>query len=98
MRLSPIFPYNLLNYALGLTRVNLTDYVVAALGMIPGTFLYVYYGKALGNVAAVVGGAEIEKGLASWVLLGVGLVATIIVTTLVTRLARRALVQEVSDD
>ena len=98
LRLSPIFPYNLLNYALGLTRVKLKDYVMAAVGMIPGTFLYVYYGKALGNVAAVVGGAEIEQGLASWVLLGLGLAATIFVTTLVTRLARRALAQEVAND
>lgn len=98
LRLSPVFPYNLLNYALGLTRVKLRDYVLAAFGMIPGTFLYVYYGKALGSLAAVAGGAEVEKGAASWILLGVGLAATIIVTTIVTRIARRALGQEVRND
>ena len=60
LRLSPLFPYNLLNYALGLTRVRLRDYVLACFGMIPGTFLYVYYGKALGSLAAVAGGAAPE--------------------------------------
>ena len=46
LRLSPLFPFNLLNYALGLTRLSLRDYVVAsALGMLPGTILYVYLGS-----------------------------------------------------
>jgi uncharacterized membrane protein YdjX (TVP38/TMEM64 family) len=97
LRLSPVFPYNLLNYALGLTRVSLRDYVTAAVGMIPGTFLYVYYGKALGSLAAVVGGAEVEHGAGSWVVLSVGLLAALVVTTFVTRIARRALSQEVED-
>ncbi|MGB3562022.1 MAG: TVP38/TMEM64 family protein [Thermoanaerobaculia bacterium] len=98
LRLSPVFPYNLLNYALGLTRVSLRDYVTAAVGMIPGTFLYVYYGKAIGSLAAVAGGAEVERGAGYWVVLSVGLLATLVVTTFVTRIARRALSQEVEDD
>lgn len=98
LRLSPAFPYNLLNYALGLTSVRFRDYVLASLGMIPATFLYVYYGKALGTLAAVAGGAAVERGTGYWTVLGVGLIATLAVTTLVTRLARRALQQEVEDD
>ncbi len=98
LRLSPVFPYNLLNYALGLTRVSLRDYVTAAVGMIPGTFLYVYYGKAIGSLAAVAGGAEVERGAGYWVVLGIGLLATLVVTTFATRIARRALSQEVEDD
>ena len=98
LRLSPIFPFNLLNYALGLTKVRFRDYVIACLGMIPGTFLYVYYGKALGSLAAVAGGAAPERGAADWALLGVGLAATLVVTTIVTRIARRALAQEVDHD
>ena len=94
LRLSPLFPYNLLNYSLGLTRVRLRDYVIAAVAMIPGTFLYVYYGKVLGSLAAVAGGAEVERGAGYWVVLGVGLLATLVVTTYVTRIARRALAQE----
>ena len=66
--------------------------------MIPGTFLYVYYGKALGSLAAVAGGAAPERGTGDWVLLGVGLAATIAVTMFVTRIARRALNEEVEDE
>ena len=98
LRLSPIFPYNLLNYALGLTSVTFRDYVIASFGMLPGTFLYVYYGKAIGSLAAVAGGAEVEKGVGYWVVLGAGLLATLVVTTFVTRIAGRALAQEVQND
>ncbi len=91
LRLSPIFPFNLLNYALGLTQVRLADYVIACVGMLPGTILYVYSGKVAGDVAAVAGGAGGERGAAEYALLGVGLLATVIVTTIVTRIARRAL-------
>ncbi len=97
LRLSPAFPYSLLNYGLGLTRVRFVDYVIACIGMLPGTFLYVYYGKALGSLAEVAGGARPDKGAADWILLGVGLAATLAVTTIITRIARRAL-QEVEDE
>lgn len=95
MRLSPIFPFNLLNYALGLTKVRFIDYLIASLGMLPGTFLYVFYGKAAGDVAALAaGGAQQEKGVGDWIVLGLGLLATIVVTAIVTRIARRALQEE----
>jgi len=97
MRLSPIFPYNLLNYALGLTRVRFVDYFVASIGMLPGTFLYVYVGKGIGSLAALGAGQRLESGPGRTALLIVGLVATILVTALVTRAARRALA-EVEDD
>jgi len=48
LRLSPVFPFNLLNYGLGLTNVRFVDYVIASIGMLPGTLLYVYYGKVIG--------------------------------------------------
>lgn len=95
LRLSPVFPFNLLNYALGLTRVRLSHYVIACLGMLPGTLLYVYSGKVLGDVAAVAGGAPTQRGAGYWVVMGLGLVATVVVTALVTRVARRALREEV---
>jgi uncharacterized membrane protein YdjX (TVP38/TMEM64 family) len=98
MRLSPIFPYNLLNYALGLTRVRFADYLLASFGMIPGTLLYVYYGKALGSLAAVAAGTNIEKGAEFWVVMGLGLAATVAVTTYITKLAGRALRQEIEAD
>jgi uncharacterized membrane protein YdjX (TVP38/TMEM64 family) len=91
LRLSPLFPFNLLNYALGLTQVRFADYLVASIGMLPGTLLYVYYGKVLGDVAALAAGRTVEKGAADYALLALGLLATLAVTTLVTRVARRAL-------
>lgn len=91
LRLSPIFPFNLLNYALGLTQVRLVDYVIASIGMLPGTLLYVYTGKLIGDVAAVAGGVQTEAGTADWVVRGVGLLATAVVTLYITRIARRAL-------
>ncbi|MCP4658792.1 MAG: TVP38/TMEM64 family protein [bacterium] len=97
LRLSPAFPFNLLNYGLGLTRVRFTDYLLASFGMLPGTFLYVYYGKAVGDVAALAAGERAEQGTEQWIFLGLGLVATIAVTAVVTRIARRAL-KEATDD
>jgi uncharacterized membrane protein YdjX (TVP38/TMEM64 family) len=97
LRLAPIFPFNLMNYGLGLTKVSFRDYVLASLGMIPGTFLYVYYGKALGSLAAVAGGAEIERGAGYWITFGVGLAAALAVALYVARIAKRALAQEVED-
>lgn len=97
MRLSPVFPFNLLNYALGLTRVRASHYVIACLGMIPGTFLYVYVGKVIGEVAAVAGDAGPERGPVYWTVMALGFVATIAVTMVVTRTAKRALSEEVED-
>ncbi len=92
LRLSPVVPFNLLNYGLGLTKVRFVDYVVASVGMLPGTLLYVYYGKLAGDVAALATGIETMKhGAAYWAVLGLGLAATILVTTLITHTARRAL-------
>ncbi len=97
LRLSPVFPYNLLNYALGLTKVRFLPYLAACAAMLPGTLLYVYYGKALGSFAALASGAKTQKGPEFYVFLGVGLVATIVVTTFVTRLASKALRQEIDE-
>ncbi len=91
LRLSPVFPFVFLNYALGLTRVRLLDYALACFGMLPGTLLYVYYGKVVGDVAALAAGAAAERGAAHYVVLALGLVATLVVTTVVTRIAQRAL-------
>jgi uncharacterized membrane protein YdjX (TVP38/TMEM64 family) len=94
LRLSPAFPFALLNYALGLTRVRLAHYVGASwLGMLPGTALYVYLGSVLGE--ALLGGpaAPRTRTPAEWAFYAVGLAATGAVTWYVTRLARRALAQ-----
>ena len=97
LRLSPAFPFSLLNYALGLTRVRFLDYFLASIAMLPGTLLYVYYGSAAGSLAAAAGGRT-SKGTADWVVLGLGLAATLAVTIVITRLAGKALRQQIEDD
>ncbi len=92
LRLSPIVPFNLLNYALGVTRVGLRDYVIASsLGMLPGTFLYVYLGSLVTNASELLSGRRPSVGVWGQVLYWGGLVATMLVTVLITRIARRAL-------
>lgn len=97
LRLSPVFPFNLLNYALGLTRVRLGDYALAGFGMLPGTLLYVYLGAVAGQAAAVAGGAEPARSTAEYAFTAVGLLATVLVTVTVTRIARRALDEATGD-
>jgi uncharacterized membrane protein YdjX (TVP38/TMEM64 family) len=92
LRLSPVVPFNVLNYALGVTRVRFVDYLIASVGMIPGTVLYVYYGTVAGALAtASAGGAHVAKGRGYYVLLVVGLLATVAATAMITRVATRAL-------
>ena len=91
LRLSPVIPFNVLNYALGLTQVRLIDFVVASIGMIPGTLLYVYTGKLASVVVGASNAASPPRGPAFYVVLGLGLAATAAVTIIVTRLAKRAL-------
>jgi uncharacterized membrane protein YdjX (TVP38/TMEM64 family) len=96
-RLSPLFPFTLLNYAYGLTKVRFRDYVLASwIGMLPGTAMYVYLGSTVKELAEVATGST-HGGWEQRVLYFVGLAATIVVTVYVTRLARRALRQVVPD-
>ena len=96
-RLSPIFPFNLLNYAYGLTKVSLRGYFFASwIGMLPGTVMYVYIGSLAASLASL-GGARSRTTL-EWVLYGVGLLATLVVTVFVTRLARRALSRRIDTE
>ena len=97
LRLTPVVPFVLLNYALGLTKVKLSHYVGAFVGMFPATLLYVYYGKVLGDVAEVAAGVEVEQGWGTHVATGIGLAATVAVIVVVTRVARRALKEEVGE-
>src|SRR5207247_7416054 len=93
-RLSPLFPYNLLNYLFGLTRVRFGPYLLASwAGMLPGTILYVYLGVAGRGIAHAAVGPGIGNGweVTFWT---VGLAATALLTYVLTRVARRALSQE----
>lgn len=97
LRLTPVVPFVLLNYALGLTRVKLGHYVSAFVGMLPATLLYVYYGKVIGDVAEIASGVDEERGWGDYAIGALGLVATIVVITIIARIARRALSEEVGE-
>lgn len=93
-RLSPVFPFNLLNYGLGVTRVKFLHYVGASwLGMLPATALYVYLGSVGQSLAALFAG-ELETSPLTQVMFFAGLVATLLLTILITRFANRALNEE----
>ncbi|MEC7956090.1 MAG: TVP38/TMEM64 family protein [Pseudomonadota bacterium] len=90
-RLSPIFPFSLLNYGLGLTQVKLSHYVLASwAGMIPGTLLYVYLGSIASNLTSILAGDLAELPASNW-LFYLGLGATLILTIAITRIATKAL-------
>jgi len=89
LRLSPLVPYSILNYALALSGVRYADFVVALLGMIPAILLYTYYGKVVGDVAALAAGVAPPHGVEYYLLLGLGLVTVAVSTTMITRAARR---------
>jgi uncharacterized membrane protein YdjX (TVP38/TMEM64 family) len=90
-RLSPVLPYNLLNYAFGLTAVPFRRYLLASwIGMLPGTIMYVYIGSAARSLAGLLTG-DAPRSPAEQGLFALGLAATVAVAIIVTRTARRAL-------
>lgn len=95
-RLSPVFPFNLTNYAFGLTQISLKDYLLGSLGILPGTVMYTYMGAVVGEL----GMSEIPQPLSSpemqilhWAIRLVGIAATIGMTVYLAQLSRHALVQ-----
>lgn len=97
LRLSPLVPFNLLNYMLSLSRVTTGRYVLASfIGMLPGTALYVYLGS-LAPAAAELTDATARGGRTRTALYLAGLVATVAVVVIATRAARRALNAELQE-
>jgi uncharacterized membrane protein YdjX (TVP38/TMEM64 family) len=96
-RLSPVFPFNLLNYAYGVTGVSLKDYVLASIGMIPGTIMYVYIGSLAGSIATLGTGSQPTNPSIQWAIRIIGFIATVAVTVYVTRVARKALAETVAE-
>ncbi len=98
-RLCPLFPFNLLNYAFGVMQVSLKDYIFGSLGMIPGTFMYVYLGSLMGDIA-LIGTSQQPTSFTiqviKWIINIVGLIATVVVSIYVTRLAKKALEKSIN--
>jgi uncharacterized membrane protein YdjX (TVP38/TMEM64 family) len=98
-RLSPLFPFNLLNYVFGITCIPLKDYVFGSVGIIPGTVMYVYIGSLLG-IAALEMPQDIthQAQLVQWSIRFVGLLTSGAVMFYLTRIAKRSLNQSVMSD
>jgi uncharacterized membrane protein YdjX (TVP38/TMEM64 family) len=94
-RLSPLFPFNLLNYAFGVTGVSVKDYIIGSIGMIPGTVMFVYIGSLAGSLALIGTDAQPTNPPLQWTIRIIGLIATVAVTVYVTRLAKAALAEVV---
>ncbi len=95
-RLSPLFPFVFLNYAFGVTKISLKDYVLASwLGMIPGTIVYVYLGSLIGNIAQLTTSSR-EKSPLEWFFYIFGLAITIFGGFYVTNIAKKALSKKIT--
>jgi len=95
-RLSPVFPFSLLNLDYGLSDVSLRDYSIGLIGIVPGTILFCGLGALAGDVARFGEVLSGQADLGTWALRIVGLLATVVVVWLVGRAAQRAL-QEPGD-
>jgi uncharacterized membrane protein YdjX (TVP38/TMEM64 family) len=100
-RLSPIFPFNLLNYAFGITQVSLKDYIFGSIGMVPGTVMYVYIGSLATDLAMIGTHSQPttpETQIGKWLIQIIGLIATVVVTIYVTKIAQEALKESVEEN
>jgi uncharacterized membrane protein YdjX (TVP38/TMEM64 family) len=94
LRLSPLLPFNVLNYILGAAGVPVGRYVIASfVGMLPGTWLYVYLGS-LATTAAGIAHTPTGGGRARLMLTIAGLISTVVALLFITRAARRMLDEE----
>jgi uncharacterized membrane protein YdjX (TVP38/TMEM64 family) len=94
LRLSPLVPYNLLNYALALSGVRFRDYLVALVGMFPAITMYAYYGKVAGDVTRIAAGVSPPRGTEYYAMMVIGLIATFAATHLIGRAAKKAMAEE----
>jgi uncharacterized membrane protein YdjX (TVP38/TMEM64 family) len=94
LRLQPVLPFNILNYALGLTSIRLRDYMLASwIGMFPATVLYVYLGSIMNDISDLLSGRP-NSGIAGRLLLWGGLAAIVVLVWWLGRIAKKALREE----
>jgi len=95
-RLSPLFPFNLINYGLALTSVRFRDYFFASwIGMLPATILYVYVGSTAKDLAELTSG-DVQGGVVGQILVFVGLAATLLLAIIIMRKATSTLSQHLA--
>ncbi len=97
-RLSPAFPYNMLNYAFGLTKIEFWKYALGSwIGMIPPTIMYTYFGSGLRSLTEIAAGRT-EKGDIERLFFWIGLAVTITATLFIANIARKALKHDIPDN
>ena len=89
LRLSPVVPFTLLNYVLGVSRLRFRDYLGGMTGIIPVAAMYVYAGKVAGDLASLATGAA-PRGTMYYTMMAIGLGATLLASLLIVRAANRA--------
>jgi uncharacterized membrane protein YdjX (TVP38/TMEM64 family) len=99
-RLSPIFPFNLLNYLFGISQISLKDYMIGSLGIIPGTFMYVYFGSLATDLASIDMSLPTTKEteILRWLMRLIGFIATISLTIYLTHFAKQTLTNTLEED
>ena len=97
IRLSPAFPFNLLNYALGLTKVSLPNYVLGTTGIIPGTIMYVYLGSLVGDLATLGTGNAPTNPIIDWTIKILIFVTVVAISFYIAKIARTALKESVPE-
>ena len=98
LRLQPVLPFNILNYALGLTSIRLRDYMLASwIGMFPATVLYVYLGSVMNDISDLLRGRP-NSGIAGRLLLWGGLAAIVVLVWWLGRIAKKALREEMGPE
>ncbi len=90
-RLSPAFPFSLLNFTYGLTDVSLKDFSIGLLGILPGTFFFTTLGALAGDITRFRDVLDGSADWKSWIIRFVGLLATIAVIWLVRRSVQKVL-------
>lgn len=97
-RLSPVFPFNLLNYGFGVTQVSVKDYILGSLGILPGTIMYVYMGSLAVNITMITTSNQFtspEVQIWQFLMQLIGLTATIFTTVYITKISQKALSKKV---
>src|SRR6476661_3205386 len=98
LRLQPVLPFNILNYALGLTSIRLRDYMLASwIGMFPATVLYVYLGSIMNDISDLLRGRP-NSGIAGRLLLWGGLAAIVVLVGRRGRNKKKELREEMGPD
>tara|TARA_Y100001968_G_scaffold50513_5_gene41178 strand:- start:2273 stop:2893 length:621 start_codon:yes stop_codon:yes gene_type:complete len=90
-RISPIFPFSLLNLIYSLSEVSFRNYTLGLIGIFPGTILYCSLGSLAGDIAKFTEVASNRKDIASLALTSLGFIATFFVVYFISRAARNAL-------